>query len=261
MIDLLVTGIGIAVGAGAGAACGWAARRFGEAPRGFTRFGGVGGAALGGFVCALLSAPPSTAQRLDASGPAMQAIHKYYPDTFAQMVAASEGPSFQNAVILQGQLRPLVATLIAAHRSEMDDDTAQAMGQLMLDEADALKASNPQVCVAILTGKPVAVDLRSLVSAHEIRRDSEVTAKLVEQVATHPANPPSPLSEAENEALSTRALGKLTNGDQDIVISLLQQRRKASTAREAAAVCAFHRARFGAALDSSPGTLRRLLLG
>src|SRR5262249_33973916 len=105
------------------------------------------------------------------------------------------------------------------------------------------------------------LDLRTLSSADLRQRDAEVTGRLVQQLAAHPAPPPVRLSDEEARRLSDHALARLTSGDRDTVTPVLLEHRKPSTAREAAAYCAFQRARLGAALDAQPGTVRRLLAG
>lgn len=260
MIDLLWVEVGGAAGAALGFAGGLALKRLRRAPRRSGLLGAAAGALACGFVAAALSTPPSLDVQLERSSPALRAIRRHYPEAFAQMVVVADGLGPGDGLALQNRVRPLVAQLVDAHRSELDDDTAQALGQLMLDETQSLEAANPQACVALLTGQPVEADLRGVASRDLVRRDGEVTAKLIDQVATHPAAPEGRLSDAESQALTDRALAKLPNGDRDVVTSLLTQRRAPASEREAAAYCAFARARVSAALDAPAGVLRRLLV-
>jgi hypothetical protein len=270
MIDLLWVEIGGVVGAGLGLVGGLRAKRWMRAPRRAkhwavpSRHAGTMGVVVGamtlGLVGAALSKPPSLDVELERASPTLAAVHRYYPDAFAQMVVVADGLGPHDGVAMQNRVRPLVAQLVAAHRSELNDDTAAALGQLMLDETQSLEASNPQACVAILTGEPVQADMGLVVSRDLVRRDARVTAKLIEQVATHPASQQGRLTEAESQTLTDRALAKLPNGDQEAVTAMLTQRRQPGTTREAAAFCAFARARVSAALDGPQGVMRRLLV-
>jgi hypothetical protein len=136
------------------------------------------------------------------------------------------------------------------------------MGQLMLEETQALRQAKPEACVAALAGRPLGVDLRGVEGPDLRQRDAEVTAALIEQVASRPQPRPERLSPEEAQRLTDHALAKLTSGERDIVLPLLQPpgRTPASTA-EADAYCAFQRARLGAAIDAPTGTLRSFLAG
>jgi hypothetical protein len=270
MIDLLWVEVGGVAGAGLGFAGGLNAKRWMRAPRRAKRWavpsrhaglmGAVAGAMSLGLAGAKLSTPPSLDIQLERASPALAAVHRYYPDAFAQMVVVADGLGPHDGVAMQNRVRPLVAQLVAAHRAEVDDDTAAALGQLMLDETQSLQTSNPAACVAILTGEPVQSDMRLEVAHDLVRRDAQVTAKLIEQVATHPATSQSKLTDAESQTLTDRALGKLPNGDAEAVTALISQRRTPGNDREAAAFCAFARARVSAALDGPQGVMRRLLV-
>jgi hypothetical protein len=270
MIDLLWVEIGSAAGAVLGGAGGLAAKRWSRAPRRAKRWadtlrhmgllGAGAGALLLGLVGAALSKPPSLDAQLEHASPALKAIRRYYPDAFAQMVVVADGLGPGDGVAIQNRVRPLVAQLVAAHRSELDDDTATALGRLMLDETQSLQSANPRACVALLTGEPVQVDMRTVVTRELVRRDAEVTARLIQQVATHPDTVQGKLSEAESQTLTEHALARLPNGDQEIVTPMLGQRRTPASDREAAAYCAYARARVAAALDGPSGVLRRLLV-
>jgi hypothetical protein len=259
VIDLLWTGIGALCGAEIGMIGAWAAD-YGRKRRAWVRRYAIGlGAPLGAAIAAAASLVQPPSPTFDASGPLLTAVHDRYPATFAQMVAATEGVPRTDQTTMQARLRPIMAALIQAHRPEMDDDSAQAVGRLMLDETEAMREAQPDVCVAVLDGRPTGVDLRVVSGPALQRRDAEVTAKLVEQLSTRPAEAPTPLAPDESRQLSDHALAKLSSGDRDVVTPLLLARRTPSTPREAAAYCAFQRARLGAAIDAQPGTLRRFL--
>jgi aconitase B len=92
-----------------------------------------------------------------------------------------------------------------------------------------------------------------------VRRDAEVTARLIEQVATHPASPPEKLPDAQTQALVLEALKDLPADDQRVVTPLLQQQKTPSTPEEARAFCAFYRSLFTTAMRGPDQTLRRFL--
>ena len=264
MIDLLWTGFGAVAGAGLGGLAGWVVSdrwrtRRGHRRPGIRRVLAGTGVVIGAFVAAAVSAPPPGENELMAIGPAMTAIRTHYPGAFAEMRWAAKGVDPRDPVALQDRLRPLVAELIRVHRAEIDDASAQAMAGLMLDETEALRDAKPEACVAALRGRPLRVDLRSVEGADLRRRDAEVTAALIEQVATRPQPPPTRLTDEESQRLTEYALAKLTSGDREIVVPILQAGRQPSNPREAGAYCAFQRARLGAAMDAQPGVLRRLM--
>jgi hypothetical protein len=259
MIDLLWTGIGGLAGAEAGVVAGWAANRRSKLRPWTRRYLAGLGLALGAAIGAALSLPPVVDTRLDDAGPAFKAIHERYPALYAQMAAAAKGVDPRDTAALQEKLHPILASLIEAHRDEIDDHSAEAVARLMLDETDTLRDSSPQACVAALTGRPAGVTLRSASGPEFRQRSAEVTAAVIEQLAERPQPPPARLSPEEAQRLTGYALDKLTSGDRDTVLPLLQQGRQPSGSREAGAYCAFQRARLSAALDAQPGTLRRLL--
>ena len=262
MIDLLWTGIGGLSGAEFGMVCAWAADYGRKQRRSWMRRYCIGlGFLLGGALGAAITMPHPMEQQIETAGPTFQAVRARYPEVFAQMREAVRGVDKNDQMALQEKVRPMLVKLIAAHRNEMDDDSAAAIGQLMLDETEALREAKPEACVAAMDGRPIGEDLRKL-EAPELRaRDAAVTAQLVEQVAARPASAPSRLSDDENQRLSDHALAKLTSGDRDAIAPLMLERREPVNTREAAAWCAFQRARIGAAMDAQPGTLRRLLAG
>ena len=262
MIDLLWTGLGGLSGAEFGMIGAWAADYGRKARRAWLRRYCIGlGLLLGGALGAALTMPHAADGELDAAGPTFRALHDHYPAAFAEMSAAVAGTDRKDQAALQEKIRPVLVKLIAAHRREMDDDSAAAVGQLMLDETQALSDARPEACVAALEGRPIGEDLRKLQSPELRRRDTEVTSRLVQQVAANPAPAPARLSAEEDQRLSDHALAKLTSGERDTLAPLLLEHRAPATTREAAAWCAFQRARLGAAMDAQPGTLRRLLAG
>jgi hypothetical protein len=130
----------------------------------------------------------------------------------------------------------------------------------MLDETQQLQSKSPQSCVAILGGRGAStVDMGSVFTPELVRRDAEVTARLIEQVATHPASPPEKLPDAQTQALVLEALKDLPADDQRVVTPLLQQQKTPSTPEEARAFCAFYRSLFTAAMRGPDQTLRRFL--
>jgi hypothetical protein len=260
VIDLLWTGIGGLTGAELGMVTAWAIDRRRER-RAWVRHYSIGvGALLGAGLGAAVSLPGALGSELEAAGPALKAVHDRFPAAFAAMSAAGS-MDHKDQAALQNSVRPLMVSLIQAHRREMDDDSATAVGQLMLDETEPMAVAQPEACVAILDGRPAGLDLRTLASPEMRRRDAEVTGRLVQQLAAHPATPPTRLSDEEALRLSDLALARLTSGERDTVTPILLEKRRPSTAREAGAYCAFQRARLGAALDGQPGTVRRLLAG
>jgi hypothetical protein len=178
---------------------------------------------------------------------------------FAQLALAVKGSEAADEVQLQNQVRPVVAGLLAEHRHAMNDESAAALGELMLAETEALKAAGPEACVAIMTGAPVSADLRSLVPASVRQQDARVTAQLIRQEATDPEAPSPKLSDEEMRRLDAHALDKLTSGERETLLPLLTHSRPPADAREAASFCAFQRARIAAAMDAPAGTLRRFL--
>ncbi len=257
MIDLLWTGLAGLSGAEIGMIGAWIADRGRKRRPWMLRYCVGLGFCLGAAMGALVTMPRPADNRLDKAGPVFAAIRDHFPGAFEQMSAAAKDVDHADSVALQTTL----TRLIDAHRAEMDDDSAAAVGQLMLDETAALKDAKPEACVAALDGKPVGLDLRTVESPELRRRDAEVTAQLVQQVATRPAAPPKRLTADESERIGNYALGKLTSGDRDTIAPLLLDRRGPQTTREAAAWCAFQRARIAAAMDAPQGTLRRFLGG
>jgi hypothetical protein len=212
-------------------------------------------------VAGLREPKPATLEaQLDAASPAFKAIHSYYPDVFAEIAADARTVDPKDPVALQNKIRPRLSALVAAHRAQMDDTSANALGRLMLDETQQLQSMSPQSCVAILGGRAAStVDMGSVFTPELVRRDAEVTARLIEQVATHPASPPEKLPDAQTQALVLEALKDLPADDQRVVTPLLQQQKTPSTPEEARAFCAFYRSLFTAAMRGPDQTLRRFL--
>lgn len=255
-----------AVGAGIGGGLGGLIGMFVNMVRGKPSRIGAGLALALAFLGARLATftlpPPRPVEaQLDAAGPAYQAIHRYYPEVFAQMAADAKTVAPGDSVALQNKLRPRLAALVAAHRAQMDDTSVNALGRLMLDETLALKARSPQACVAILGGGPAPVDIGMVFPPELARRDAEVTAQILTQVATRPAVAPPKLSDAETQALIGAALKELSADEQKLVTPLLQPQKTPATAEEARAFCAFYRDLFTAAMRGPDQTLRRFLVG
>jgi len=204
--------------------------------------------------------PPSVEADLDAAGPAYKVIHRYYPEVFAQMAADARSVDPKDPIALQNKIRPHLSALVGAHRAEMDDTSVNALGRLMLEETQALQGPSPLSCVAILGGGgKTTVDMGSVFTPQMVRTDSEVTAAIIEQVATRPATPPAKLTDTETRALLDEALAPLSSDEQKAVMPLLLQQRTPATTEEARAFCAFYRSLFTTALRGRDQTLRRFL--
>ncbi|MFL5298460.1 MAG: hypothetical protein ACJ798_18945 [Phenylobacterium sp.] len=204
------------------------------------------------------TAPPVEAQ-MDEASPAAQAVHRYFPDTFAKLAADARATDPKDRDALEERFRARYSALMAAHRSEMNDASAEDFGKLMLEETRALRLSNPEACVSILHGGAVSAEVAHALTPDLLHRSSEVTARLIEQVATQPAPPPEKLSEPEASALATQAFNALDPDDRRVVMPLLGRRFQSEGREQARALCAFYRAYFEAALNGPAGTLRRAL--
>ena len=259
MNSILLAAIGGAIGGGLGGLLGLGFDRLRGKPSRARVILGIALAVAGGRLATLAQPAPSVEAQLDAAGPAFQAIHRHYPDVFAQMAADARGLDPKDQIGLQNKIRPRLSALVAAHRAEMDDASVNALGKLMLDETQSLQAKSPQTCVAILGGGPATVDMGTVMAPDLARRDAEVTAQLIEQVATHPASAPAKLSDAETQGLVTQALNELSADEQRTVRPLLQQQKTPATSDEARAYCGFYRAFFTAAMRGPDQTLRRFL--
>lgn len=259
MNDILAAAIGGGFGGLLGGLAGAGIDRLRKKPSRLATYAGLALALVGARTAVAVTAP-SIEQQLEAS-PAIRAIHRYYPETFAQMAASLKGVDTSDQIALQDKIRPQLAALVATHHAQTDDASAEALGRLMLDETAALQAKSPEACAGLLTGGQIKVDMRTAMSPDILKRDSEVTAKLIEQVATHPAAPPTKLTDSEGRALAARALKKLSNEEAATVTPLLEQQRQPSNPREAHAYCSFYRAFFQSALETPGGVMRRLLAG
>ncbi|HEY0436428.1 MAG TPA: hypothetical protein VGC92_07305 [Phenylobacterium sp.] len=207
----------------------------------------------------LPSRPAAMEAQLDAAGPAFQAIHRYYPAVFAQMAADAKTVDPKDSLALQNKIRPQLSALVAAHRGEIDDTSADALGRLMLDETQALLTRNPQACVAVLGGGPAGLDMGEALPTDLARRDGEVTAEILTQVATRPAPSPPKLSDAETGTLVAAALTDLSADERQLVAPLMQARKAPVGAAAARAYCAFYRNLLTTALRGPDQTLRRFL--
>jgi hypothetical protein len=261
MNTILLAAIGGGVGAGLGGLLGLAFDRV-QGKRSQASLVLAIALAMGGGQVALWTRPkPATLEaQLDAAGPAFRAVHQYYPDVFAQMAADARTVDPNDPIALQNKIRPRLSAVVAAHRAQMDDTSANALGQLMLDETQLLQSRSPPSCVAILGGGgATTIDMGTAFTPELVRRDAEVTGRLIEQVATHPASPPEKLSEAQTQALVMQALKDLSADEQKVVTPLLQQQKTPSTPDEARAFCAFYRSLFTSAMRGPDQTLRRFL--
>ena len=255
---ILLAAVGGGIGTGLGGLVGMLINMRRAEP---SRVGGVLAGVLGlvGGVVATLNLPtqpPSVEAQLEAAGPAFVAIHRYYPEVFAQMAADAKSVERKDRALL---IRPRLSALVAAHRSEMDDTSVNALGRLMLDETQALKSSNPLACVAVLGGGPATADVGSAFSPDLGRRDSEVIAEILAQVATRPATPPQKLTAPEANAIIDAALADLSADERQLVVPLLLAQKAPAAAGEARAYCAFYRNLFIASLRGPDQTLRRFL--
>ncbi len=262
MNPILLGALGGAAGAGLGGLLGLgfdrATGRGSQAPLILAVALAVGGAQLGA-----LSGPkaPTVEADLEAAGPVYKVIHRYYPDVFAQMAADARSVDPKDNIALQNKIRPRLSALVGAHRAQMDDTSVNALGKLMLDETQLLQGPSPQSCVAILGGGgKTTVDMGAVFTPQMVHADAEVTAGIIEQVATRPATPPPKLTDEETRALVGQAMAQLSTDEQKAVAPLLQQQpRTPATAEEARAFCAFYRSLFTAALRGPDQTLRRFL--
>ena len=215
---------------------------------------------IGGARLATIVGQPSMEEQVDRANPALAALHKYFPADYQKMMATvrAQGPGTDPALV-HSKMLPYVSNLIAQHAGELDDQRSFDSFSLVVDEMRLLREKSPSSCVAMLNGTPLTVDLSTIMTPEMQKRDLANTAAVLEQVATHPAAPASPLPKTQITSLVTGAFAKLNKDQQIVVGPLLVAGRPPKTPAEEQAMCSYDIALFEDALAGPPGTLRGLL--
>lgn len=201
---------------------------------------------------------PSIEETLDRV-PVFSTIHRYFPGDYANIVSSLKGRDLSDQAAVRSTVYPYLTGILSRRKRELSDESANNLMSLAEDEAKIIMKDNPKDCIAFATGKGASVNLASEFSPEMRQRDFDVTGKVLEQVATQPAPPAQPLSEADQTVLAQKALLNMTPEDRSVVIPLLSQNKTPSTDGEMKAVCEFYVSIIGAALADRPDTVRRMM--
>jgi hypothetical protein len=185
---------------------------------------------------------PSLESQMDNGSPIFAVIHKYYPDEYAKLVSAIQSSQIptSDTTALRNLITPIVSQIIASHKRQIDGDNASALFLLLIDESKALRDQYPEACIQILSGGTTNVPLGSVYSPQLIQEDATVETKILVQVATNPAPPPTPLSQDQMVSLGQSALSTMTTEEKALVLPLLQNSKQPSTNAEYQAMCDFN---------------------
>lgn len=203
---------------------------------------------------------PSMEDQLDQGNPAIASLHRYFPADYKSMVAMirAQRPGTDVAAI-RAKMLPYVSNVIAQHAKKIDDVRARAIFSLVVDESRLLKEKNPESCLALLNGKAPTIDLASIMTPEMQKRDLANTAATLEQIATRPAPPPSPMPKTQAVALTLKAFDRLTRAEQNLVGPIIMSGNQPQNQLAMGAFCNFEIELFTVALAEPPGTLRSLM--
>jgi hypothetical protein len=210
--------------------------------------------ALGGAVALRAMAGDA----LDRTNPTLAVLHRYYPAQYRQVVEATAAHP-GDPIATRNAVGPAIAGLLRAHARQIDDASARRMFTLVVSEARILHDRAPGACIAMLSGGGAQVNVAALMTPQMRKADDDNTAAVLEQVATRPAAPATPMDRGQAGALAVEALRRLPTDQRMVANMLLSEHRRPATASEAQVVCGFEINLFQAALDGPPSQIRALL--
>ena len=216
-------------------------------------------AVLGGRAGAMLN-QPSIESQIDKANPEMSALHRYYPAQYGQIVEAvkTNGRAPDAIVKVQAVAVPLISQIIASHAREIDDANSRDLFQVVAEEASLVGARNPTACVNLVQGRPAGVDISQMLTPALAAEEREVSVRVLEQIATRPATPAAPLSQAQAKPLAVSAFSQLSPQQRQAVQPILANPALAWTDEQKTAYCAFAVKLIQTAIAGPPGTVRRL---
>ena len=220
-------------------------------------------AAVLGTVCGLVLAAPAMAQQsleqiVEASNPAAVAMHKYFPDDFAAMIAALKMlPNSPDAATVRATALPYVARIVAVHAGQIDETSATATLTLTIDEMKAVRDKSPTSCLALVNGQAATFD-QSLLPLPMQARYTQVTAETFEQIGAHPAPPATPMTAGELGRFAKQGYDQLSIETQTIVGPLMAGRAP-QTYAEVHAMCDLYLGLLDSLLHGPPGSVRNFM--
>ena len=259
--SMLVGAVGGAVGAAIGGlvAAGWRKVRKEEGR------GSASVATAVAFGCGLIGAnfataltKPTLEERFDAN-PAIAALHQHFPAEYEKLMADIKAIGLSDPAAVEVKVMSTVTDVTSTHVGRLDDARARDTILLAIEEAKLLRDHDPASCLAFFDGKPLGVPLSSLMSDDLRRRDLAHTAAVLTQVATRPAEPPSPLPQDQAEQFVFAAAKKLSPEEQTAIRPVLIEGKQPATAAELRAQCNFTINMMVEAVNGPPGTARSFL--
>lgn len=201
---------------------------------------------------------PSLEAQMVAGSPTIAAVQKYYPDQFAQIVAAvrSSNTPATDTTALRNLITPVIGQLVASHANQIDETNTLALFGLMTAEFKALRDQYPEACIQIMRGGTTNAPLGDVFSPELIRQDTTVETGILTQVATNPAPPPTPWPPAPMAALGNTALAALPSDERATVLPLLQNGTSPSTPAQYQAMCDFNIGLFSNVVSHPNGNAR-----
>lgn len=213
-----------------------------------------------GAVCGLVLAAPAMAQEsleqiVERSNPAAAAMHKYFPDDFAAMIAALKMlPTSPDAATVRATALPYVTRIVAAHSGQIDEKEGMATLTLTMDEMKAVREKSPAACLALVNGQAATVD-QTLIPAPLQARYALNTAAAFEQIGAHPAPPATPMTTAELGRFAKQGYDQLPAETQTMVGPLLAG-QPPQTYAEVHAMCDLYLAMLDNVLHGPAGSVR-----
>ena len=190
------------------------------------------------------AAEPATMERLmpalEAEHSRVRALKAHYPEDYERLKNRISGALNRRDETGIGQaMETTFGEVVRRQIDRADGETTYAIGRLLRYEAAILRSSDPQGCLDVLDGRSSPETQRKVLTSEAKVQDDAAMAQFLAQTALRPARPVQPIALEELLPHAFKALQTLPEGDQDLAIAILREKREPADAGEAKAYCAF----------------------
>ena len=169
------------------------------------------------------------------------ALKNHYPEDYLKLrTIVNSTPADASLIDAQNAIRPTISEIIQRQMPKANADSAFDFLQLVRDEGVALRAASPAACVALATGGAPQVDLASAFGPDLMKRDFDVTGRMLVQTATNPQAPPKPLDDKAAGDIVLAGLSRMSEGESSTALALLQASKAPASEAESLALCNFY---------------------
>ena len=174
--------------------------------------------------------------------PLFKVLAQHYPDTYDQMLTklvedVNKGRRLQD---ITAELKPIYVNLLGQQLPKANVENSQAMLRLVIDQAKAAEAIDPQLCLSLLGVAQSTDSLEHALPQELVTKEQALAAKLFEQAATAPEAPPKALSSAQLEKIAFQAYDALPGDQLRAAIRAIDgDPKKAATPIQQTAFCEF----------------------